>query len=146
MCNARQPGCVGVASRSGKVDNGSCLAPKWPGRPHQISRRSPFWCSEICCMRRTFFFLLLLNFISMDQTNVAASEWRNGGRNALEISPFPSCGACVTSKQDSWCPFVEVHMDKGGRTETWLSVSGGSGSQNRPTQKRLDNDSECNPT
>jgi len=34
-----------------------CVAPKWPGKPHLISRRSPFWCSEICCAGFYFFYL-----------------------------------------------------------------------------------------
>ena len=77
----KSPAAIGVASRSGKLslkrkkkDLGNCamvLEPKWPGRPHQISRaKSTFWCSEICS---TGFFLII-----MDQY-----PW---GRNALEIS------------------------------------------------------------
>jgi len=35
--------------------------------------------------------------------------------------PFRSCGACIAPKEDSW----RCGSPHGGRTETWLSVSGG---------------------
>lgn len=71
------------------------VPPKWPGRPHQISRRSAFWCNEICCAGFIF---------KKDQYR---RDLVTEGRQKcfiLEISPFQSCGACVTCKtRFFWC-------------------------------------------
>jgi len=96
----------GVASRSRKVDNAARITPKWPGKHHQISRRSPFWCSQICCTWFLFFM--------------------NGSMSSKDILLFDRAEHASPPKQDSWC----CGSPHGGRTETRLPVSGGS--QNRP--------------
>ena len=83
-----------------------CVAPKWPGTPHQIPRRSPFWCSQICCTWFLFFM--------------------NGSMSSKDILLFDRAEHASPPKQDSWC----CGSPRGGRTETRLPVSGGS--QNRP--------------
>ena len=72
-------------------------------KPHQISRRYPFWCSEICCTGFYFFI-----FLWMDECRRKISSfWIDHAEHA---SP---------PKQDSWC----CGSPHGGRTETCMTPS-----------------------
>ena len=61
-------------------------------KPHQISRRYPFWCSEICCTGFYFFY-----------------EWMN------VVERFPPFGSIMRSMrhlQNKILGVVEVHMEE----------------------------------